>query len=98
MKEQPKGAVARATAVAEGVAAAVRRRQRDREPRVQLYGGPGDPRLLGPGAKGHDRILALAMEMVEVVDEVDAADRPRRRPRREENGAAPGADAAEESA
>ncbi len=96
MKEQPKGAVARATAVAEGVAAAVRRRQRDREPRVQLYGRPGDPLLLAPGAKGHDRIIGLAVEMVELVDEVEAAARPRRRARREDNGGEPGAGAATE--
>lgn len=67
MKETPKGAVARATAVAEGVAAAVRRRQREREPRVVLYAAPGDPRLLAPGSKGHDRILDIAEEMVELV-------------------------------
>jgi hypothetical protein len=64
VKETPKGAVARATAVAEGVAAAVRRRQREREPRVVLYSAPGDPRLLAPGSKGHDRILDIAAEMV----------------------------------
>jgi len=55
--------------VAEGVAAAVRRRQRDREPRVLLYRRPGDPRLLPPGAKGHDEILELAERMVALVDE-----------------------------
>ncbi len=84
MKETPKGAVARATAVAEGVAAAVRRRQRDREPRVILYAAPGDPRLLGPGSKGHDRILDLAAEMVELIDEADAAKRRARRAARRE--------------
>lgn len=64
MKERPKGAVARATAVAEGVAGAVRRRQRDREPRVVLYIAPGEPRLLAPGAKGHDALLDVAEQMV----------------------------------
>ena len=64
MKERPKGAVARATAVAEGVAGAVRRRQRDREPRVVLYIAPGEPRLLAPGAKGHDDLLDVAEQMV----------------------------------
>ena len=84
MKESPKGAVARATAVAEGVAAAVRRRQREREPRVVLYAAPGDPRLLPPGSKGHDRILDLAEEMVALVDEAAVAERrPRRAARRE---------------
>ena len=69
MKETPKGAVARATAFAEGVGAGVRRRQREREPRVLLYPAPGKPRLLAPGAKGHDRILDIAEQMVDLVDE-----------------------------
>ena len=69
MKEPARGPLGRATAVAEGVAAAVRRRQRDREPRVLLYRRPGDPRLLPPGAKGHDEILELAERMVALVDE-----------------------------
>ena len=69
MKAPARGPLGRATAVAEGVAAAVRRRQRDREPRVLLYRRPGDPRLLPPGAKGHDEILELAERMVELVDE-----------------------------
>jgi hypothetical protein len=67
VKERPKGAVARATAVAEGVASAVRRRQRDREPRVTLYVAPGEPRLLAPGAKGHDDLLDVAEEMLAAV-------------------------------
>jgi hypothetical protein len=69
VKESPKGAVARATAVAEGMAAAVRRRQREREPRVVLYSAPGEPHLLAPGSKGHDRILDLADDMVAAVNE-----------------------------
>jgi hypothetical protein len=66
VKERPKGAVARATAVAEGVAGAVRRRQRERGPRILLYVAPGEPRLLAPGAKGHDELIDLAEEMVGV--------------------------------
>jgi hypothetical protein len=67
VRERPKGAVARATAVAEGFAGAVRRRQRDREPRVTLYLAPGEPRLLAPGAKGHDELLDVAESMVAAV-------------------------------
>ncbi len=78
MKEQPKGPFGRATAVAEGVAAAVRRRQRDREPRVTVHLGPGRPHLLAPGAKGHDSILDLAERMVETVDEGERPPRPAR--------------------
>ncbi|HEX2160300.1 MAG TPA: hypothetical protein VHF88_00575 [Thermoleophilaceae bacterium] len=64
MRERPKGAVARATAVAEGVAGAMRRRQREREPRVLLYRAPGDPCLLPPGAKGQDDLIDLADQIV----------------------------------
>jgi len=72
VKEPPKGAFGRATAVAEGVAAAVRRRQREREPRVILHRAPGDPHLLAPGSKGNDEILDLAERMIELVDEAEA--------------------------
>lgn len=68
MRERPRGAVARATAVAEGVAGAVRRRQREREPRVLLYSAPGEPRVLAPGAKGHDELLDVAERMIAVAE------------------------------
>jgi hypothetical protein len=75
VKEPAKGPIGRATAVAEGVAAGVRRRQREREPRVVLYARPGEPRMLAPGAKGQDLILALAEKMVAVVDEAEGPTR-----------------------
>ena len=78
MKEPAKGAIGRATAVAEGVAAGVRRRQRDREPRVLLYARPGHPRILAPGAKGQDRILDLAEQMVALVDGAEGGSRRER--------------------
>ena len=78
MKEPAKGAIGRATAVAEGVAAGVRRRQREREPRVLLYARPGQPRILAPGAKGQDRILDLAEQMVALVDTADGGTRRER--------------------
>lgn len=84
MKEQPKGPLGRATAVAEGVAAAVRRRQRDREPRVLLYRRAGDPYVLAPGAKGHDAILDAAERMVALVDDSEDPGRRRKRTRRDE--------------
>ena len=85
MREPPRGAMARATFVAEGVATAMRRRQRDREPRVRLYRRPGDPRVLAPGAKGQDRVLELAERMVALADESEppATRRQRRAQRRE---------------
>ena len=74
MRERPKGAVARATAVAEGVAGAMRRRQREREPRVLLYGAPGMPRLLPPGAKGQDALIELAEEIVALAKAANCGD------------------------
>ena len=68
MKER-KGALSRATGLAEGVAATVRRMARDREPRVMVYDAAGYARLLQPEARGHDRILELSSRMVELVDE-----------------------------
>jgi hypothetical protein len=74
VKERPKGAVARATAVVDGVAGAVRRRQREREPRVLLYRRPGDPRLLPPGAKGQDDLLDIADQLVALAKSANSGD------------------------
>jgi hypothetical protein len=74
VRERPKGAVGRATAVAEGVAGAMRRRQREREPRVLLYGAPGDPRLLAPGAKGQDDLIDLAERLVDLAKAANSGD------------------------
>jgi hypothetical protein len=67
--KERKGALGRATGLAEGVAATVRRMARDREPRVMVYDAAGYARLLQPEARGHDRILELSGSMVELVDE-----------------------------
>ena len=75
MREPAKGAIGRATAVAEGVAAGVRRRQREREPRVVLFARPGEPRILAPGAKGQDRILDVAERMIALADEAEGGSR-----------------------
>ena len=74
MRERPKGAVARATAVAEGVAGAMRRRQREREPRVVLYRAPGDPRILPPGAKGQDDLIDVAERLVALAKSANSGD------------------------
>jgi hypothetical protein len=52
--------------VAEGVAAAVRRRQREREPRVVLYDRSGSGRVVAPAASGYDDLLETAGLMVEL--------------------------------
>ena len=64
MKEPRKGAIGRATGIAEGVAAAMRRRQRSREPRVLLYDELGHPRRLPPEDPHGDRILDICEELV----------------------------------
>jgi hypothetical protein len=84
VREQPRGAMARATYVAEGVATAMRRRQRDREPHVLLYRRPGDPRVLAPGAKGQDRVLEVADQMLALVDGAEPPTRRQRRAQRRE--------------
>jgi len=75
VREPAKGAIGRATAVAEGMAAGVRRRQREREPRVVLFARPGEPRILAPGAKGQDRILDVAERMIALADEAEGGSR-----------------------
>jgi len=90
VKERPRGTVARATAVAEGVATVMRRRARDREPRVLLYRHPGDPRVLPPGAKGHDRVLEVAEKMVALTTETEPVSRSQRRAQRRDEARAEG--------
>jgi hypothetical protein len=69
VKERRKGPLSRAAGLAEGMAATVRRMQREREPRVLVYDPAGYARLVQPEARGHDRILALADEMLSQVAE-----------------------------
>jgi hypothetical protein len=65
--EKRKGPLSRAAGLAEGMAATVRRMQREREPRVLVYDPAGYARLIQPEARGHDRIMELADEMVTLV-------------------------------
>ena len=55
MKEKRKGPISRAAGLAENVAAAVRRLQREREPRVLVYDPTGYARLVQPASRGHAR-------------------------------------------
>ena len=50
MKER-KGPIGRATGLAEGMAATMRRMARDREPRVLVYDSAGYARLIQPDAR-----------------------------------------------
>jgi hypothetical protein len=64
VKEKRKGPISRAAGLAEGVAATVRRMQREREPRVLVYDPSGYARLVQPEARGHSRIMEIAEQMV----------------------------------
>ena len=78
MREKRKGPIGRATGLAEGVAATMRRMQRDREPEVLVYDETGYARLVQPDGRGYERLLQTAERMVELVDESDAEAKPRR--------------------
>jgi hypothetical protein len=67
VKEKRKGPIGRAAGLAEGVAATVRRMQREREPRVLVYDPAGYARLIQPEARGHNRIMDVAAEMLTLV-------------------------------
>jgi hypothetical protein len=66
--KERKGPIGRATGLAEGVAATMRRLARDREPRVLVYDHGGYARLVQPDARGHDRMLELSEQMLALVD------------------------------
>jgi hypothetical protein len=51
------------------MAATVRRMQREREPRVLVYDPTGYARLVQPEARGHDRIMEVAEQMLTHVSE-----------------------------
>jgi hypothetical protein len=64
VKEKRKGPISIAGGLVDSVAATVRRMQRDREPRALAYDPTGYARLIQPEARGHERILEIAEEMV----------------------------------
>jgi hypothetical protein len=67
VKEKRKGPLSRAAGLAEGMAATVRRMQREREPRVLVYDPAGYARLIQPEARGHDKIMDVAGQMLALV-------------------------------
>jgi hypothetical protein len=71
VREKRKGPIGRAAGLAEGVAATMRRMQREREPRVLVYDETGYARLVQPDGRGHERLLQTAERMVELVDSRD---------------------------
>jgi hypothetical protein len=68
MKERRRGPIARATGLAEGVAAAMRRGRREREPRVLVYDETGFARLVEPESRGFDDMLDAAERMLDLVE------------------------------
>jgi hypothetical protein len=86
VKEKRKGPIGRAAGLAEGVAATVRRLQREREPRVLVYDETGYARLVQPNGRGYERLLETAEKMVALVGQAEAEAKPRLS-RRTENSA-----------
>jgi hypothetical protein len=78
MKEKRKGPIGRAAGLAEGVAATVRRMQREREPRLLVYDETGYARLVQPNGRGYERLLETAERMVALADQAEADAKPRR--------------------
>jgi hypothetical protein len=88
VREKRKGPIGRAAGLAEGVAATVRRMQREREPRVLVYDEAGYARLVQPDGRGYERLLETADRMVELVDESETEAKPRRPRRAASSGSA----------
>lgn len=68
MKERRRGPLGRATGLAEGVAAAMRRGRREREPRVMVYDETGFARLVNSESRGFDAMLDAAERMLDLVE------------------------------
>jgi hypothetical protein len=73
LREKRKGPIGRAAGIAEGLAATVRRMQREREPRVLVYDETGYARLVQPDGRGYERLRETAERMVALVDEAEPA-------------------------
>jgi hypothetical protein len=77
VKDKRRGPIGRAAGLAGGVAATVRRLQREREPRVLVYDETGYARLVQPDGRGYERLLETAEKMVAVVSQAEADAKPR---------------------
>ena len=58
---EPRGGFAK---IADTITGTMRRRQRDREPRVLLYDADGRPRTLSPSDDAHPGIVEVAEKLV----------------------------------
>jgi hypothetical protein len=52
--------------IADTIAGTVRRRQRDREPRVLLYDATGQPRVVPAGGDAHAELVETAERLVDL--------------------------------
>jgi hypothetical protein len=77
VKEKRKGPIGRAAGLAGGVAATVRRLQREREPRLLVYDETGYARLVQPDGRGYERLLETSEKMVALVSQAEAEAKPR---------------------
>lgn len=59
-----RGPVGRAGRLASGIAAAARRRQRARDPRVVVYDAAGHGRVLGAGEAAYERLLETGAALI----------------------------------
>lgn len=65
MKDR-KGPVGKVGGLAAGLAAAARRRQSAREPRVVVYDAAGHARVVAPADPAHDGLLETGRELIEL--------------------------------
>jgi hypothetical protein len=69
--KERKGVLGRATDLAEGVVAGVRRRQQARAPKVLLYDEHGRPRMLDDDVEAAKALIETAQEMVLIGGPID---------------------------
>jgi hypothetical protein len=74
MRERRKGPIGRAADLAQGFSAAMRRMQREREPRLLVYDETGYARLVQPNGRGYESLLETAERMVALVNETREGD------------------------
>ena len=65
--KQRRGAIGRATGLAESVVAGVKRRQAARSPKVLLYDEAGRPRTLDPSSEPAQELVETARALVDLV-------------------------------
>jgi hypothetical protein len=70
---EPRGQFAK---IADTIGGAMRRRQRDREPRVLLYDAAGHPRLLSPDDEAHAGVVEVAEKLVVLATGREQAEEP----------------------